>query len=702
MPRTRSIPLGLILALSVPWFCAFAHAADKSPWIEIDSPHFTVITDADEKKAREVAFRFEQMRAVFVSLLTKDHLSQPVPLTILAFKNDKMYYQVAPLVHVAGSAQGQPIAAPGFFLPGEDQDFIVLNLFEEESWRAVAHDLAHIFLNYNYPPAQGWFDEGLSEYFSSIRVDNRQVEMGGDPELANSVGQDLLGNELDKHPAKSLTELLQAQTWISLPDLFSMKHDGSGDKEGTHHTLYYAESWMVMHYLLHEKKMPETGTYFDLVLNQHTPVEEAIQKAYGMTAAQMEDAVKKYLQSLTQLQTALDAARQAPGATPNPAATMQPYQFPTPVGFDDSVMNTKPYSDADLRALYAGVQVRIPERRDYGLQELKKLATTPTTADIKSEARADARREAEDKAKKEKKDDDDTPLLPTNSVGNELAHRILAWDEIEHGEFDDAIVELGDAAALNQRDMWVRYYLSVLKYRMAQAKRTDIAGLPNMLLDLRAVLEWYPEMAGAYDLLAQARNEGGTPVPAMQAERAAINLSPRDEHYAYHLALIYITSKKWEAAQAQLERLKNSSDPQIAAAAKERLEQAASERRYGIAGAAAMQPKLTPQKTPFDVLDDDAAKRAADEKATQESGNDLRPTKFFKGRLLGVDCSSAPAAILTITAQGVVLKLRAVDYKSLLLIGADGFSCEWHDRQVTANYKPGGLSDGDLVSLEVR
>jgi tetratricopeptide (TPR) repeat protein len=702
MPRARSISVLFVIALSLPLFCVSAPAAEKPPWIEVDSPHFTVITDAEEKKAREVAFRFEQMRAVFVGLLTKDHLNQPVPLTILAFKNDKMYYQLAPLVHVAGSAQGQPIASPGFFLAGDDQDFIVLNLFEEESWRAVAHDFAHMFLNYNYPPAQGWFDEGLCEYFSSIRVDNRQVEMGGDPELSGSLGQDLLGNELDKHPGKSLTELLQAQTWISLPDLFSMKHDSSGVNEGTHHTLYYAESWIVMHYLLHEKKMPETGTYFDLVLNRHLPVDEAIQKAYGMTAAQLEDAVKKYLHSLPQLETALDNARQVPSATPNAASATQPYQFTTPVALDDSVMTVKPYPEADFRALYAGVQIRIPERRDYGLQELKKLATTPTPTDIKSEARADARRQAEEKEKKERKDDDDNPAVLINSVGSALAHRILAWDDIEHGEFDDAIVELGDAAALNQRDMWVRYYLSILKYRMAQAKHADIAGLPNMLLDLRAVLEWYPEMAGAYDLLAQGRNEGGTPVPAMQAERAAINLSPRDERYTYHLALIYIASKKWDAAQAQLERLKNSSDPEIAKAARDKLEQAASERRYGIAGAAAMQPVLTPQKTPFDVLDEDAAKRAAEEKRAQEGTSDLRPTKFFKGRLLGVDCSSAPAAILTISAQGVVLKLRAVDYKSLLLIGADGFSCEWHDRQVTANYKPGGLSDGDLVSLEVR
>src|SRR5262249_42941613 len=93
----------------------FTTAAEKSPWLEVHSAHFTVVTDAGEKKGREVAVRFEQMRAVFGSLLTKDRLNLSLPLIIVAFANDKSYYQVAPLV------QGRPIAAPGFFLAGDDQ-----------------------------------------------------------------------------------------------------------------------------------------------------------------------------------------------------------------------------------------------------------------------------------------------------------------------------------------------------------------------------------------------------------------------------------------------------------------------------------------------------------------------------------------------------------------------------------------------------
>ncbi len=691
MPGIRSISFRVAVTLwALSLACPAPAVNEPSPWLELHSAHFTVITDAGEKKGREVALRFEQMRAVFGSLLGKERLSQPIPLTILALRNDKTYYQAAPL------RNGHPLDTPGFFLPGEDQDFIVLNLFEDESWRAVAHDFAHMLLNANYPPAQGWFDEGLAEYFGSIRVDNRQVDIGGDPELQPTVKEDLLGNQRDTNPPKSLTELLGAQVWISLPDLFTMKHDTSSYNEGTHHTLYYAESWMVMHYLIHEGKLPETGAYFGLVLTQNVPVEDAIQKAYGMSSLQLEQAVKDYFHSQATLIDALTTARQQNPDPAHPGHSDQAYHFPVPVGPDDTAIPATPLPEDDARAIYAAVQIRIPDRRDAGLKELLTLATTTTPAEARAQAKSDAQ--------EQRRFGDDPDKLPSNAVGNEIAHRALAWDDIEHSQFEPALSELSDAAALNRTDMWVRYYLSVLKYRMGQAKHSETPGLANMMQDLKAVLEWYPELADAYDLLALARTEGGGPTAALQSERAAIMLSPRNELYALHLAEIYIAGKQWDAAKAQLERLKASGNPQLAALAKEQLDEATAEHKYGIPlNAANPGPKLEPQKSPFDVLEQDAAKRAAEEKAEQAAAPaNNRPAKYVQGRLVAVDCSQAPAAILTVSSGGTTLKLRAVDYKNLLLIGADSFSCDWKNRQVSVNYKPGGLTDGDLVSLEVR
>lgn len=672
---TRFISLPIVFAMLFAGFLGSASAEKKesNPWLQINSAHFAVITDAGDKKGREIALRFEQMRAVFSSILNKDQLTEPVPLTILALKNDDEYYKLAPL------RNGQPIDVPGFFLPGEDQDFIALNLMEPEPWRAVAGDLARMLLSDNYPPAQSWFDDGLTNYFSSIHVDDQQVQIGGDPVLARSTNQNN-GTSSTSVSARPFTGILNNQRWISLPELFEAKAPSTTADS----SLFEAESWIVMHYLVHNKMLPNTGTYLGLVFRQHVPISDAIEKAYGMPAAQLEQAVKDYFHSLTALQTALHSGGSAE----------QPYRYPSLVQPDASAIISKSIPELDARATYAEVQIRIPERRDVGLQTLKTLATTPTPAEIKAEARKQEKRQFTGV-------DSDANTLPTTAMGDELAHRVLAWDEIQHNDFQAALGELSNAAAIDQQDMWIRYYLCQLKYRMAQATKHEIQGLANMLIDLRSVLEWYPQMSSAYDLLAVTRNEGGTTTEAMQAERAAMSLSPRNQVYVYHMAQIYIAAKKWDAAQALLDRLKTSNNPELVQLAQERLDEIGNQRKYGMSVPNGPQAQLAPQKSPFDVLDEDAAKRAAQEKQQTTEQADTRPMKFVKGRLIAVDCSASPVAILTISTHGSILKLRTADYKSLALIGADQFSCDWHDRQVDANYKPGAQSDGDLVSLEM-
>jgi tetratricopeptide (TPR) repeat protein len=408
-----------------------------------------------------------------------------------------------------------------------------------------------------------------------------------------------------------------------------------------------------------------------------------------VSSLQLEQAVKDYFHAQAGLLTALDAARTS---DPNAAQSLtQDYRFPAPIRPEDSAITAKALPEADAEALRAGIELRIADRREVGLKELQTLATAPAAAPVPAKS-----------PPRNSEKTDDEQLTPTAN-GNEIAHRFLAWDHIEHGEFDAAVVDLGDAAILNQRDMWIRYYLSVLKYRAAQSKHAEIQGLPNMIQDLRAVLDWFAEFADAYDLMAMARMEGGGATSAMQAERAAMQLSPRDERYIFHLAEIYISAKKWEAAEALLDRLKVSGNTQIAALAKDKITLVGNERKYGITAGSGSQPQFATQKSPFDILEKDAAAREAAEKSAATSGPaDKRTTKFFKGKLIAIDCSAEPVAVLTITSEGVVLKLRAVDYRSLLLVGADIFSCNWKDRPVTVNYKPGGLTDGDLVSLEVR
>src|SRR5277367_5400511 len=121
MARILSTSVRVLLAGCVLLLSLASRAAEQSPWLEIHSTHFTVITDAGDKKGKEVALRFEQMRAVFAILLMRDRLNQPVPLTIFALKNDKTYYQSAPL-RPGRDNQAQPIGVPGFFLAAEGRN----------------------------------------------------------------------------------------------------------------------------------------------------------------------------------------------------------------------------------------------------------------------------------------------------------------------------------------------------------------------------------------------------------------------------------------------------------------------------------------------------------------------------------------------------------------------------------------------------
>ena len=645
-----TIALSLLLAGC---FSRLAFAKDEPKWVEVHSAHFSVLTDAGDKRGREVALRMEQMRAVFGLLIMKDKLKMPVPITVIALKSDKQYGMVAP---------AKQSMAAGFYVPGSDRVYIVLNLFEADPWRSVAHPLAHYLLNYNYPPAQGWFDEGLAEYFGSIQI-GRQVEIGGDAELAPEWHEDIF-DELRRDPntPQSLTQLVSSPVWLSMVDLFTMKHDGSGAREGTHNTLYYAQSWMVVHYLVNKNKMPEAGMYFDLVLNQKVPVEKAMVQAFDLSPEQMEEAVKTYFKSLSGLGIALDQAKKPIG---NPVDIQQPDHFALPFDADDIGMAVTSVKDEEARAVIDDVMARVPEHRDQALHDLQQL-----TADPKD---------------------------------NEAAHRGLAWDHLRQKRYDAAADELEKATELNPRDPWIWYYRSALKYQKAQATRQEMQGLANMMQDLRAVADWYPELADAYNMLAMARVEGGGINSALEAQRQAIALAPRNVEYQFNLGQIYVAGKKWDLARGVFTRLKAGPDRAAAAAAKQQLDDLETLQKYGVrpqrAGESAAAAGAASTPSAAASASEDEETDATPKPAPVKPGT-TGPVQFLKGKIVSSDCSKPPEATVTILSGMTTYKMHASDYKSLLVIGEDQFSCDWKNRVVSVNYRAVGKHEGELVSIE--
>jgi hypothetical protein len=666
MVRIHSLPSRFIFFLALAaLLCPLAPARSDEPrWIRVNSGHFSVVTDADANKGREVIVRFEQMRTVFGQLLARSRINMSEPIDIIALRSDEEYSKVVP------NRQGQGIGA-GFFIPGEDRDYFVLNLSNADSWRAVSREFALVLLNYNYPPTQAWFDEGFAEYFSSLRLDGKQAQIGADPE--------------------SFTALLNATAWLAIPDLLATPSTVSAGQESSRHTLFSAESWIVMHYLLSQNKLPETGTYFGLVENEHLPVEEAIQRAYGMSSAQLAQLVKDHLHSLGQpSEGGNTGGSQILGLTADEQIGSSNQELPL----------------AEGRALVAEMSVRLPEHREPAVQELEAI-----TSQVKTD--------------------------------NVVACRGLAWARMEKKEFNPAVDELSRGAELNPKDPWLHYYLALVRLRMAQSAAGSIQGLPNMMQDLRLVIDWDPEFVEARNMLAMAQLEGGGVHAAMDSMRVALQLAPRNQSYLLNMSRIYLAGKNWEAASALLERLKNSPDSKIAKSAGEQLEGLPMLKKYGVLPASDAKPQQTASasssspssSSPSSSSPPSSSPSAASSRSSSASpkkpaeaqpkiekpapqpdleasadhpdqppaapGPDRRAIRFLKGKLVAVDCSQAPSAILTVSAGARLLKLRTENYKSLMLMGADDFSCDWKSRPVAVNYRPGGRADGDLVSVEL-
>jgi tetratricopeptide (TPR) repeat protein len=639
-----------ILCLALPAF-----AADQPQWLRISSDHFVVLTDAGEKKGHEVVARFEQMRAMFGALLGQHKLKMSEPLEIIAFRSDKDFAQVAPM------RNGQPVTDPAFVLAGDDRIFVVLDLSEADSWRAVEHPIAHYLLNYNYPPTQPWFDEGFAEYFASINFTSKQVEVGSDPSLTPLYPTNVVSQPAGLSTAlKSYTEILSAPAWLTWPDLFGMKNRVVNGMEGTHNTLFYAQSWMLVHYLINQNKLGQTGTYFDLVENQQMPVEQAVQQAYGMSIAQLDKAVKDYFHSLKPLFDAMWAAKQ--GNPPVTSAVV--YQLPLPVEVDEVGSSRKEIAVAEAQALVDEMELRIPERRAQAVQQLQQLA-------------GDAK---------------------TDSA---IVHRALAWAHVQKGETAEAFEELSTAMDMSPTDSWVRFGLAEASYHSGE-KGAKVQGLSNTMQSLQVVINEHPDFAEAYALLGWARLVGGGTTSAIEAMTTAIQLSPRNESYQLRLAQTYLATKKWDEATGVLERLKASQNPQIAGPAKKELNDMPFLKKFGVppqeeTGHREIITANTQKRE--EIEDEDTETKPA---PVVEAPVDKRPVQFLKAKLVSVDCSQAPAAVVMVLEGNKTLKLRAADYKSLAVIGSGGFSCGWKDLAVSINYKRGGKMDGDLVSIEVR
>jgi tetratricopeptide (TPR) repeat protein len=300
--------------------------AGEAQWVEVRSPNFSVVTDAGEKRGRDVALHFEQMKAVFGALLIKANVNLPIPLQIVAFRNTKEMRQVAPLWH------GKPTQVSGLFQSAPDRCFIMLDMSVENPWQVVFHEYAHQLMNGNLSgEIDPWFEEGFAEYFSSIEVDSKGARVGKIPEITYRI--------------------LQQDGMMRIADLLRVQHNSKTYNEsGDHRTVFYAESGLLVHYLYDNQLATKLAQYYDL-LDEKKPIEEAVQQAFGMSVAQFDKVLRNYMSG----------------------GRYKYYALPTPAGIASTGYTTKPVTALDAAAVVADIHLHSLDYHDKAMEELQDI-----------------------------------------------------------------------------------------------------------------------------------------------------------------------------------------------------------------------------------------------------------------------------------------------------------------------------------------
>src|SRR5579864_7470781 len=122
MARIMSKRFFLLLPLLA---AVMAMSRDKPEnWIEVRSPHFTVVTNSNEKQGRHIADQFERMRSVFHVALPNLQFDPGVPLVVLAVKDDKDFRALEPEDYLAKGS----LKLGGLFLRAPDKNYVLLRL----------------------------------------------------------------------------------------------------------------------------------------------------------------------------------------------------------------------------------------------------------------------------------------------------------------------------------------------------------------------------------------------------------------------------------------------------------------------------------------------------------------------------------------------------------------------------------------------
>ena len=267
---SRRIALGLFLiAALVP-----SAAAQANTWLEVRTPHFQVVTNSNEKEGRRAARQFEGMRAVFQKVFPDAELDTAAPILVLAVQDRTAMDALEPDQYLA---QGQARLV-GLFVSALERNYvlILLNAPGVHPYGVVYHEYAHFVFSLTHQWMPVWFSEGIAEFYQNTEILDDEVRLGkGDP---------------------NIQWVLEHDPLMPLPTLLAVDHHSPYYHERDKGSMFYAESWALMHYL--KDKDDRDGThrvsdYLALLQTNVDPVAAATQTFGDLAQLQLD--LKKYI-----------------------------------------------------------------------------------------------------------------------------------------------------------------------------------------------------------------------------------------------------------------------------------------------------------------------------------------------------------------------------------------------------------------------
>ncbi len=465
--------LAVLFVLAI--VCQNSSVSAKDTWTSIRSKNFSLIGNVSEKDLRQVGVRLEQFREVFSRLFTKTNISSPVPTTVIVFKSDSSYRPFKPNENTAG-----------YFQSGPDVNYITLTTEvrgEQSPFTVIFHEYTHLLVDNNVRNTPTWFNEGLAEYYSTFSItDDQKVELG--------------------RPIASHVFRLRENKMLPLRTLFQVDQKSPYYNERDKQSIFYAESWALMHYLIlgkNAQRRVQLSKFVDLI-GASVPMEQAFQQAFQTTFESMEKELHEYI---NQSRYSFEVGH-----------------FEKKLELDTS-MQAAPISEAEAQA-YLGDLLLHSNRSESEAYLQKALAIDPNLA---------------------------------------MANASLGMLRVREGKTDEARKSLERAVAANSRNYLIHYYYAFALSREGAGDAALVKGfapgtVTKIREELKKAIELRPDFPESYNLLAFVNLVTGTDLDeSIELLKRALRISPGRNDFTFMLAQLYVRKEEYKLAHQLLDQL---------------------------------------------------------------------------------------------------------------------------------------------------